>query len=112
MVSVAQNIELFTRALSGITIIFIPDKKPNYRTVRLNTGHLATLLVLIQVMVNWSCSHLYYLWSVALICLCFLLLRIIAHCVGFGQLAIYRRVQTIGVLVERHSAAQLFGFLA
>ena len=40
---VAQNIELFTLALSGITIIHIPDKGPKYRTVRLNTGHLATL---------------------------------------------------------------------
>jgi len=40
---VAQNIELFTLALSGITIILIPDKGPKYRTVRLNTGHLATL---------------------------------------------------------------------
>src|SRR6218665_2037328 len=40
---VAQNIELFTLALSGITIILIPEKGPKYRTVRLNTGHLATL---------------------------------------------------------------------
>src|SRR6218665_2089667 len=37
--SVAQNIELLTSALSGITII-IPDKEPKYWTVRLNTGHL------------------------------------------------------------------------
>jgi len=29
---VAQNIELFTLALSGITIILIPDKGPKYRT--------------------------------------------------------------------------------
>src|SRR6218665_1262078 len=29
-------------ALSGITIIFIPDKEPKYRTVQLNTGYLAT----------------------------------------------------------------------
>jgi len=42
-VSVAQNIELFTHALSIITIIFILDKEPKYRTVRLNTRHLATL---------------------------------------------------------------------
>jgi|SRR6218665_2904051 len=44
-VSVIQNIELFahTRALSVITIIFIPDKEPKYRTFRLNTGYLATL---------------------------------------------------------------------
>jgi len=42
--SVAQNIELFTHVLSGITIIFIPDKEPKYLTVRLNTGHLATLV--------------------------------------------------------------------
>jgi len=42
--SVAENIELFTHALSGITIIIIPDKEPKYRTVRLNTRHLATLL--------------------------------------------------------------------
>src|SRR6218665_3375726 len=40
---VAQNIELFTLLLSGITIILIPDKGKKYRTVRLNTGHLATL---------------------------------------------------------------------
>jgi len=40
---VAQNIELLTHALSGITIILIPNKGPKYRTVRLNTGHLATL---------------------------------------------------------------------
>jgi len=40
---VAQNIELFTHALSGITIILIPYKGTKYRTVRLNTGHLATL---------------------------------------------------------------------
>ena len=42
-VAVAQNIELFTLALSGITIILIPDKGPKYRTVRLNTVRLATL---------------------------------------------------------------------
>jgi len=42
-VSVARNIELLTHALFGITVIFIPDKDPKYRTVRLNTGHLATL---------------------------------------------------------------------
>jgi len=43
---VAQNIEIyFTHALSGITIIFIPDKEPKYRTLRLNTGNLATLCV-------------------------------------------------------------------
>jgi len=40
---VAQNIELLTHALSGITIILIPNKGPKYRTVQLNTGHLATL---------------------------------------------------------------------
>jgi len=40
-VSVAQNIELLSHALSGITIIFIPK----YWTVQLNTGHLATLPV-------------------------------------------------------------------
>ena len=40
---VAQNIELFTLALSGITIILIPNIGPKYRTVRLNTGHLAAL---------------------------------------------------------------------
>ena len=39
-VSVAQ---ILTHALSGITIIFISDKEPKYRIVRLNTGHLATL---------------------------------------------------------------------
>jgi len=38
-VSVAQNIESFTHTLSGITIIFIPDKEPKCRTARLNTGH-------------------------------------------------------------------------
>jgi len=37
---VAKNIELFTHALSGITIIIlILDKCPKYQTVRLNTGH-------------------------------------------------------------------------
>ena len=40
---VAQNIELFTLELSGITIILIPDKGPKYLTVRLNIGHPATL---------------------------------------------------------------------
>src|SRR6218665_1929207 len=40
---VAQDIELFTLALFGITIILIPNKGPKHRTVRLNTGHLATL---------------------------------------------------------------------
>src|SRR6218665_1283345 len=41
-VSVACNIELLTQALSGTCIsITIPDKEPKYRTVRLNTGHLA-----------------------------------------------------------------------
>ena len=40
---VAQNIELFTLALSGITIILISNKGPKYWTVRLNTGNLATL---------------------------------------------------------------------
>jgi len=42
--SVAQNIELLKHALSGIAIIFIPDKEPKNQTVQLNTGHLATLL--------------------------------------------------------------------
>jgi len=42
-VLVANNIELLTLALSGITAIFIPDKEPKYRTVRLKNGHLATL---------------------------------------------------------------------
>jgi len=43
---VAQNIELFAHALTGtpITIIFIPNKDPKYRTVRLSIGHLATLV--------------------------------------------------------------------
>jgi len=37
-VSVAQNIELFTHALSVSrpTIIFIPDKVPIFQTARLN----------------------------------------------------------------------------
>ena len=35
---VAQNVELFTHVLSGITIIFIPDKGPKFRR------HLATLV--------------------------------------------------------------------
>ena len=43
LMSMAQNFELFTHALSGITIIFIPNKESKYRTVRLNTGHPATL---------------------------------------------------------------------
>ena len=42
-VSLAQTIELFTHVLSGITINIIPDKEQKYRTVRLNTGQLATL---------------------------------------------------------------------
>jgi len=33
-VSAAQNIELFIHALSGITIIFIPDKEPKNWTVQ------------------------------------------------------------------------------
>jgi len=33
---VAQNIGLFSHALSGITNIFISDKVPKYLTVRLN----------------------------------------------------------------------------
>ena len=40
----AQNIELFTHVLSGNNINFIPDKESKYRTVRLNTGHLATII--------------------------------------------------------------------
>src|SRR6218665_498787 len=40
---VAQNNELFTHALSVITIILLPDKEPTYRTIRLNTRHLTTL---------------------------------------------------------------------
>jgi len=31
-VPVTQNIEMLTHALSCITIIFIPDKEPKYRT--------------------------------------------------------------------------------
>jgi len=42
-VSVAYNIEILTHELSGITIIFIPDKEPKYWTTRLKSGHLATL---------------------------------------------------------------------
>src|SRR6218665_1177655 len=42
--SVAQNIEIFAHALSGIAIIFIPDKEPKYRTIQLNTGHPAILV--------------------------------------------------------------------
>ena len=38
-----QTIELFTHVISGITINIIPDKEPKYRTVRSNTGRLATL---------------------------------------------------------------------
>ena len=34
-VSEAQNIEQLTRALSGIIIIFIPNKDPKYQTIRL-----------------------------------------------------------------------------
>jgi len=44
-VSVAQDIELLTHALSGVTIIFIRDKEPKYLTVQLNTGHLAHLIL-------------------------------------------------------------------
>jgi len=41
---VAQNIGLLTHALSDIIIInfLYPDKEQKYRTVRLNTGRLAT----------------------------------------------------------------------
>ena len=42
-VSLAQTIELFTHVLSGIIITITLDKEQKYRTVRLNTGHLATL---------------------------------------------------------------------
>src|SRR6218665_995915 len=50
LVYVAQTVELFTHALSGgITVIFIPDKEPQYRTVRLNTGHLATLYTVLYL---------------------------------------------------------------
>jgi len=62
---VAQNFELITHALSGVTIIFIPDKEPKYRTVRLNTGHLATLLCqpVSQIVGHhfspWICENLY-----------------------------------------------------
>jgi len=38
--SVAQKIKLLTHALSGITIIFIPDTEPKFRTVRLNIRHV------------------------------------------------------------------------
>jgi len=43
---------------SGIrpTIIFILDKKPKYRTVRLNTEHLATLLKIVHLWKN-SCGR-------------------------------------------------------
>ena|SRR6218665_541414 len=43
LVYLAQNVEPFKHALSSITIIFIPDKDQKYLTIRLNTGHLATL---------------------------------------------------------------------
>src|SRR6218665_2552117 len=43
-VSVADNIELLTHVLSGITIILIPDQETKYRTVWLNAGHPATLI--------------------------------------------------------------------
>jgi len=33
---------LLTHAVSGITIIFIPDKEPKYRIVQLKSGHLAS----------------------------------------------------------------------
>jgi len=56
--SVAQNIELFTHALSGITIIFIPDKESNYRTVRLSTGHLETLNAPCSSWIFPSCAFL------------------------------------------------------
>jgi len=35
----AQNIDLLTYTLSGITIICLPDNEPKHRTVRLHTGH-------------------------------------------------------------------------
>ena len=43
VMSVAHNFQLFTHELSGITIIFVPNIEPKYRTARLNTGHLVTL---------------------------------------------------------------------
>jgi len=39
-VYVARNIELLTHALSGFTIISIPNKEPKHRSVWTNTGHL------------------------------------------------------------------------
>ena len=40
-----RDLKYQTHVLSGITFIFIPDKEPKYRTVRSNTGHLATLQI-------------------------------------------------------------------
>ena len=76
-------------------------------------GHLSSLLpplVLVQVML---CPQLYYLSSVVLVCLCVVFPRIlhVVHCVGFGQLAFFLHVQTIGVFVERLCLAELFGYL-
>jgi len=34
--------------MSGLAFIFKPDKSPKYRTVRLNTGQLATLITVLQ----------------------------------------------------------------
>jgi len=52
-----QDIELFTCALSGITIIVIPDKEPN--TGQLNSEHLATLLSIIVYWLNKSAIESY-----------------------------------------------------
>jgi len=39
-VPAAQKFQLFTRALSGIIIIFMPDNESKYRTVGLNAEHM------------------------------------------------------------------------
>src|SRR6218665_1304265 len=40
-----KRLKIPDTCISGITFIFIPNKEPKYRTVRSNTGHLATLFV-------------------------------------------------------------------
>ena len=59
-VSVAQNIELFTHALSGTTVIFIPYKESKYRTVWLNTGHLATLLFYVNPSITYKSKRVLF----------------------------------------------------
>src|SRR6218665_1101436 len=55
------------------------------------------------------CLHSYCLSIVVLVCFCLFFLRIL-HCVEFGQLSFFLRVQTIGVFAGRLCRADLFGY--